>query len=201
MNRKATDVEESSSHNLLNPLSLCSAAALTLSSTIRAASASLLETEECRAFVEIIIFHDEGRLVSGYRQGAQYNSAQQNISISEAVPGRAFIDNDVGALNTHTSSSQGSRGVSSLENTDDLCACSAQLVQDAVDERRALGQDKQASSEWLHQAVGEHSSIASFAAHTLQLMVQGAPSSLLAAASRAAGDEVSSSNIEFFFCH
>jgi len=129
-------------------------------------------------------------LISGYRQGAQYNSAQQNISISEAVPGRAFIDNDVGALNTHTSSSQGSRGVSSLENTDDLCACSAQLVQDAVDERRALGQDKQASSEWLHQAVGEHSSIASFAAHTLQLMVQGAPSSLLAAASRAAGDEV-----------
>jgi hypothetical protein len=44
--------------------------------------------------------------------------------------------------------------------------------------------------KWQQQALGEHASIASFNAFSLQLMVNGAPPSLLRAASKAADDEV-----------
>jgi hypothetical protein len=44
--------------------------------------------------------------------------------------------------------------------------------------------------KWQQQALGEHASIASFNAFSLQLMVNAAPPSLLRAASKAADDEV-----------
>lgn len=50
-----------------------------------------------------------------------------------------------------------------------------------VDERAA---------RWTEQALGEHASVASFAAFSLQLMVNGAPFSLLAGAAQANADEV-----------
>ena len=60
------------------------------------------------------------------------------------------------------------------------------LVDQLTDEvRQALAQ------RWIEVAMLEHSSVASFARFTLQLMNLGAPAELLAETQRAAGDEVS----------
>ncbi len=45
-------------------------------------------------------------------------------------------------------------------------------------------------ARWVSQGLGEHSSVASFAAFSLQLMINGAPFSLLAGAAKANADEV-----------
>eukprot|EP01108_Squamamoeba_japonica_P004384 TRINITY_DN3466_c0_g1_i3.p3 TRINITY_DN3466_c0_g1~~TRINITY_DN3466_c0_g1_i3.p3 ORF type:complete len:289 (+),score=128.99 TRINITY_DN3466_c0_g1_i3:1051-1917(+) len=50
--------------------------------------------------------------------------------------------------------------------------------------------DAARAAKWTRQAQGEHASVGSFAAFTLQLMANAAPPALLAGASRAAGDEV-----------
>jgi hypothetical protein len=50
--------------------------------------------------------------------------------------------------------------------------------------------DDERAARWVSQGLGEHASVASFAAFSLQLMINGAPFPLLAGAANANGDEV-----------
>jgi hypothetical protein len=50
--------------------------------------------------------------------------------------------------------------------------------------------DDERAGRWVSQGLGEHASVASFAAFSLQLMVNGAPFSLLSGAAKANADEV-----------
>jgi hypothetical protein len=50
--------------------------------------------------------------------------------------------------------------------------------------------DDARAARWVSQGLGEHASVASFAAFSLQLMINGAPFSLLAGAAKANADEV-----------
>jgi hypothetical protein len=50
--------------------------------------------------------------------------------------------------------------------------------------------DDERAGRWVSQGLGEHASVASFAAFSLQLMVNGAPFSLLTGAAKANADEV-----------
>ena len=59
-----------------------------------------------------------------------------------------------------------------------------------VGDGKSLAQLNERALRWTKQAQGEHASVASFAAFSLQLMVNGAPFSLLSAAASANADEV-----------
>jgi hypothetical protein len=56
--------------------------------------------------------------------------------------------------------------------------------------RASHATDDERAARWVSQGLGEHASVASFAAFSLQLMVNGAPFALLAGAANANGDEV-----------
>jgi hypothetical protein len=59
-----------------------------------------------------------------------------------------------------------------------------------VGDGKSLAQLNERALRWTKQAQGEHASVASFAAFSLQLMVNGAPFSLLSGAASANADEV-----------
>jgi hypothetical protein len=56
--------------------------------------------------------------------------------------------------------------------------------------KASSGTDNDRAARWVSQGLGEHASVASFAAFSLQLMINGAPFSLLTGAAKANADEV-----------
>jgi hypothetical protein len=90
-------------------------------------------------------------------------------TVDSAVPGRPFINNDDKSISSKTIIDNDSMWSNSVTTT-------------TIDNDKAM--------KWQQQALGEHASIASFNAFSLQLMVNAAPPSLLRAASKAADDEV-----------
>jgi len=70
--------------------------------------------------------------------------------------------------------------------------CGRPFVSDseAVVSNASAATDDERAARWVSQGLGEHASVASFAAFSLQLMVNGAPFSLLTGAAKANADEV-----------
>jgi hypothetical protein len=71
-------------------------------------------------------------------------------------------------------------------------ACGRPFVSDSatVVSNASASTDDERAARWVSQGLGEHASVASFAAFSLQLMVNGAPFSLLTGAAKANADEV-----------
>jgi hypothetical protein len=97
-----------------------------------------------------------------------------------AVPGRPFADCG-DALVSELVDGEGWLGAVGLIDVSGLSP--------AERERRA--------AKWARAALGEHASVASFSRFALQLMAVGAPAELVAAAQRAAADEVEHARLAF----
>jgi hypothetical protein len=94
------------------------------------------------------------------------------------------------AVANFTSGSQPLGGVTA-EVEQHICAGRPFVVDNAAVLARASGTTSdERAARWVSQGLGEHASVASFAAFSLQLLVNGAPFALLAGAARANGDEV-----------
>ena len=72
------------------------------------------------------------------------------------------------------------------------CSAGRPFVLDSVPllSKATATTDGERASHWVSQGLGEHASVASFAAFSLQLMINGAPFSLLTGAANANADEV-----------
>lgn len=76
-------------------------------------------------------------------------------------------------------------------------ATSSQMMDGTNNLPTALGKHKTLESDWANRAVGEHASIASFAAFTIALMSNQAPPDLIRDSLRAAMDELNHATISF----
>ena len=116
-----------------------------------------------------------GGIIALYQNVSNPDALSPELRISAAVehivamPGRPYV------VNEHQLQADSS--------TEPSHWCDAPSRADIV-------QNARKAAEWRRQALGEHASVASFAAFSLQLMVNGAPPALLTAAANAAADEV-----------
>lgn len=118
---------------------------------------------------------------------------------AEIVCGRPFVDSGGNSLLASHFSADACDGTSSwLGETSELGNSVTSIVaQVSSPAKNITSQKNDLGEEWTMSALGEHASVASFAAFSIALMTNGAPSDLVEDSLKAARDEVRHAKVSF----